>query len=898
MSFFGLGKSAAGTAGSGNAGSNSLIGSLNLDTTVPVDPTAKRKSIFEPSSTTEARSATNMFNLNSKPAGTAAPFGQSATASSSTPFAGFSLNPSTTSTQPTTAQNATTTGGGIFGNKTQIGGAAPIGSTTFGQPGTAQNNTTNTGDGLFGNKPQTGNAAPLGSTMFGLNKPATTPSTGSGLFNIAPAATTASNTGAFGSTATPKPFGLFAPTTSNAPAPANTSTFGSSFAQTNSAQQPFQASQQASQAKNREPAYFNGLLERQKKKVKLDALDQSGQLGQLPSMNLDLGDLARRAQELSQKNQKTGHHSAKESRAHYLLSGSGVDPVQAYRDFQKIDGDSAPIIPTSRVDMAEEGSAYLKGMQTKGREAMLRETMDRVYRDVDAFIEESLGIDFDEQKTRIMQHFGLIAQDDAARDPSISTGSFGQSRATSKSKAGARSLLGRSGLDKSIIGNASSIAGSSSFFAGQVTSLPTALGRNQSARDLRDRERRFMEKIEALNNARSNERNYRILREFKEVESSIPGDVPKQVVDVYTALDDITKESTSETGLRERAFLKAHIQSTSQSSTPRLRKQILEGSRKFLENAFFKDLLDLIQKHPKEAQMGGVPSAINQVRAYIRVRASKNDLAPDGVELKQIGEAGDYCWAIIFYLLRSGHVGAALSYVNNEEAFQSLDRRFVSYLMAYNTSPEGRLGRKMQEMIDGEYQQRTQVARKGTVDPYQVACYKVIGRCDLAQRSLESVGQGVEDWIWLQFALARETDHPEDVTGEIFGLEQIVETVTEIGQKHFQKGQADTANSYGTYFLMQILAGMFEQAVDYLHSFNPVSAVHLAIALSYYGLLRVSDYQTAGNELCKSRSSLTQDVNANYSSDLQHYTTGSDQFCPLDCILHNNLQNRSAYQSS
>lgn len=848
MSFFSQpGKSPAGSLGAGNVGSNSLIGSLNLDTSVPTDPAAKRKSIFEPSSTTEARSAANMFgNTTSKPAATPSLFGApaaNAPSSSSSNIFGLSLGGAATSTQPTLGQNTTTTapsGGGLFGQGTSVQPAAG------------------------------------GSSLFNLGKPATTTTaTAAGsLFNPAPAATTTSNSAA------PKPFGPFAPTASTAPAPAGNSLFGNQ----STVQQPSQTNLSDPQTNKREPAYFNGLLERQKKKVKLNTNDQASQLGQLPSMNLDLGDLARRAQELSQRNQRTGHHAAKESRAHYLLSGSGIDPLKAYKDFQQIDGEVAPVLPASRLDLAEEGSAYLKGMQTKGREAMLRESMDRVYRDVDAFIEESLGIDFDEQKARIMQHFGLAAQDDVSRDLSESTGSFAQSRGASKNKASSRSIFGRSGLDKSMIGNPSSLGGSTSFFTGQAT-----LTRNQSARDLRDKERRFMEKVQSLNDSRCNEKPFKILRELKEVESSIPGDVPKQVIDAYTALENITKENASESGPRERTFHKAHAQSTSQSSTPKLRKQILEGSRTFLEKAFFRDLVELIQKHPKEAQMGGIPSAINQIRAYIRIRASKNDLAPDGLELKRIGEAGDYCWAIIFYLLRSGNVEAAVKYVNNEEAFQTLDRRFVSYLMAYHSNPDGRLGRKMQDMIDGEYQQRTKVAPKGQVDPYQIACYKVIGRCDLAQRSLESVGQGVEDWIWLQFALARETDHPEDATGEIFGLEQIIETVTEIGQKHFQKGHSDTANSYGTYFLMQILAGMFEQAVDYLHSFNPVSAVHLAIALAYYGLLRVSDYQTAGNELCKSTPFELHDKMTDFFSNLLYYTTSTDQFRATDGVLYNHF---------
>lgn len=604
----------------------------------------------------------------------------------------------------------------------------------------------------------------------------------------------------------------------------------------------------------KESAYFNGLLERQKKKVKLNNADHVGQLDQLPSMNMDLGDLARRAQELGQKNQKLGHSTAGDSRAHYLLSGSGVTPGQAYRDFQKLDADvPQPIISSTRVDFAEEGSAYLKGMQTKGREAMLRESMDRVYQDVDKFIEESLGIDFDEQKKRIMQHFGLIARDDNTDGSGAFTGSFGRTQSPAKNKESRRSVFGRSALDKSMIGNASSVAGSSSFFGGPVTNISSGLSKHQSIRDLRGKERAFVDKVEAMNKTRLEERPYNVLQEYKAVETEFPRDVPKQLVDAYEALEDITKESSATRGLKERQFVKAHAEDDSNPEEAiKLKKQILYGSRTYLEKSFYTEVETLIRSSPRTAQIGGMPSIINKIRAYIRVRAERHDLAPEGSDLQQIGENGDYCWIIIFYLLRSGFVKEAVDYVNSDTAFQSTDRRFVSYLTSYANSPDRRLGKKLQDMIDGEYQQRAKNAPKGTVDPYRMACYKVIGRCDLAQRNLEIVGQGVEDWLWLQFSLAREADSAEDAAGDVFGLDQICETVREIGEKHFPKAQTDAANSYGTFFLMQILAGMFEQAVDYLHSYNPLSAVHFAIALTYYGLLRVSDYQTAGNELCKS----------------------------------------------
>jgi nuclear pore complex protein Nup93 len=50
---------------------------------------------------------------------------------------------------------------------------------------------------------------------------------------------------------------------------------------------------------------------------------------------------------------------------------------------------------------------------------------------------------------------------------------------------------------------------------------------------------------------------------------------------------------------------------------------------------------------------------------------------------------------------------------------------------------------------------------------------------------------------------------------------------------------------------------MFEQAVHYLGTYAPVTAVHFAVALSYYGLLRVSDFYTSGEEICKRTTSST-----------------------------------------
>jgi nuclear pore complex protein Nup93 len=637
------------------------------------------------------------------------------------------------------------------------------------------------------------------------------------------------------------------------------------------ASQPDRGPNTLGQSRSRDPAHFSSLLERQKKKPRFTNGNQTGRLGHLPSLNVDLGDLARRAQEIGGRAPNAVSTTGADSRAHYLLAGSGVAPGKAYKDFQALDRDGAGSDFRPAEPFDPDNEKYIRNLQQRGREAMIRESMDRVNAEFDAFLEESLNINFDEQKKRIMEHFGLLprSEDSDANEsrpsPAPGTGSFRRSSRRSKtpfsdlSKGLTRSVFGRSALDKSLIGNPGMGASTMSFFGDEGNSNNAgALSRGQNERYLRDKERLFLQKVEQLNQARLKEKGYLILQEFRQVESTVGGESPRQLVDAYQALQEITGESADaidadgDPVVEERVYASAYQnEHTNAPKAVKLRRQILERSRSCLEKLSFRDLESLIEKNPREAQLGGRPTTINKIRAYIRVRAARRDLAPEGSELQQIGENGDYCWIIIFYLLRSGFAKEAADYVSNDPAFQSTDKRFVSYMTTYANSPERKLGRKLQEMINGEYHQRQKIAPEHSIDPYRMACYKIVGRCDLQRRSLETIGQGVEDWIWLQFSLAREFDRAEELSGEIFGLEQICETVREIGQKHFQKGQAEASGGYGTYFFIQVLAGMFEEAVAFLHSYNIVSAVHFAIALAYYGLLRVSDYSVAGNELCE-----------------------------------------------
>ncbi|KAF5862814.1 hypothetical protein ETB97_011162 [Aspergillus alliaceus] len=651
------------------------------------------------------------------------------------------------------------------------------------------------------------------------------------------------------------------------------SNFGQNQTQTG-ATQPSQPSNQSTQ-----PAFFNSLLERGKKRP-LSATGGSNNYEELPSLQLGLDDIRRKARELGNGATKDSQRVLS-SKAHYLLAASGVSPGHALRHLKALDPQASVSGPPKEEETFDpDNQKFLRNIQQRGRQAMIAESLTRIHRDFDVFLETRLDLNWEEQRQRIFQHFGLAQKDDAISD---GRGSFGRSTKQSKQFGATpshhtgpgvshRSVFGRSGLEKSVIGVPGAGTVSHKLFEDPTERSDSSSTQSSDLHFLREKMGRYADKVQLLNSARLQARTFPILHEFSNVESHISGDVPRQLFDAYHALISIVKETpnainTSDPGaLKERQFFEDYLEEAPNSRRAvNLRRRVVEGSRTFLENLFYDEVESVIAKNPREAQLGGIPTVINKVRAYIRLRAARKDLAPDGTELQMVGQ--DYCWILIFYLLRCGFITEAAEYVSQDPGFRSLDHKFVTYMTTY--AQDRRLPRDLQHKINGEYQQRSRNAPDNTVDPYRMACYKIIGRCDLSRRRLEGVNQSVEDWMWLQFSLAREDDRAEEVAGDVFGLEDIQTDIAEIGQRVFGKGQ-EGPGGYGTFFLLQVLGGMFEQAVSYLGSYAPVSAVHFAIALAYYGLLRVSDFYTSGEDILSFTVKQYPQINFGYL--IIHYT--------------------------
>lgn len=728
------------------------------------------------------------------------------------------------------------TGTGLFGQSTTQNQQTGTSASPFGQPNTQnqQNAPSGLGGGLFGQSTQTtsafGGGNTLGQGQQQQQQQQQQPQQQQAKPSLFGTSTAFGGGSTFGnSMSQPNPTAM-----------SGTTLAGSTIASSNGA------------AGSSQPAgaYFDSLLAKSQK-----AGETKSNMEDLPTLELGLGDLRHRLRKLQSKPSE----KPLDGKAHYLLAASGVDPNAAVKDLGLLDaqGGRAERATTTGYAPSEiDVETYLSNLQTKTTLSMIADGLERSVRDFDDFLEDNVTMEWEAQRKRIYQHFGITPREEAGRE---STGAFGRSgRGKSNmgaSKSGRTSKLGKS-MHRSVIGAPSRIgAHHQPEFSDVERSAGDTPGRPVHDRVLRDRQTRLAEKVRNLNAARLAGRPYPIITQIAEVEKKSNEPHAFHVQEAYLALTEIVGENPdAETAINhetatEREFAEMYLDENPNSQrSVEMKKKILEGSTRFLELQFLREVESLIAKHPHEAKLGGLPDVQSKIKAYIRLRAARKDLVPDGTGLVDV--QGEYVWAIVFYLLRSGNIEEAARFVNDDSNhFKQVDRAFPTYMNNYASSDDRRIqSRKLLDRCTNEYINRSRNAPN--MDPYRQACYKIIGRVDLSNRSLDGLNTDINDWIWLQFNLAREGDRSMEMAGESYGLVELQASIREIGGKHFPKAPSeDTNGSFGMFFYLQILAGMFEDAVAYLYPFSYVDAVHFALALEFYGLLRPSDALSESNDL-------------------------------------------------
>ncbi|KAI1003168.1 Nucleoporin [Podosphaera aphanis] len=607
-------------------------------------------------------------------------------------------------------------------------------------------------------------------------------------------------------------------------------------------------------------AYFDSILDKSRKRAYAEP-----SCDDLPQLQLGLGDLRQRIKRLG-----TGAAADRNAEAHYLLAASGIKPGEAIRDLNKFASATGFIERTKAQELPDtDVETYLRNLQTQTTLSMIQDGLSRSVKDFDTFFEEHITSGWDAQRKRIYEHFGIRPSENASvgshgESNMESQGAFGRSRrskaagfAESRPPTSRESTFGRSNMQKSVIGAAGPMgSGHQPVFTDvekqmEANNIEVAAPHDHLQKM---KQSRYAEKVTALNYARLNRSPFPICTEFTEA-VCLSGDTHEaDLIKTYRTLIEIVGEnpeilsSADPRLVKEREFTSAYLEGADSKQSVSLRKAIIRGGARCLEKLAFEHMENLIKKNPREANLGGVPNVINKVRAYVRLQASRKNLAGDNTDLQMLDD--DYVWALIYSLIRTGHVREANEYVrSNSAAFRAIDRNFAYYIHAYATDPDRRLSGDLLTRINSEYNQRLRIAPGNSIDPYRMACHKIIGRCDLKQRHLDNIPQSVEDFAWVQVVLAREINRVDAGANEIYGLAEAQSMIKEIGNRFFTKGGSEIGSSFGAFVFLQVAVGLFESAVSYLYSYNYVDGVHLAIALNYYGLLRVSDPSVGDDNL-------------------------------------------------
>ena len=223
---------------------------------------------------------------------------------------------------------------------------------------------------------------------------------------------------------------------------------------------------------------------------------------------------------------------------HYLLAASGVNSGATRKNIDSLSGHNftaaaQPLVPEWDPDTTK----YLNQMEQQSTLKMINDGIQRAHKRFDLFLEENVDINWDLQRKKIYEHFGLVKastglyESNRASSPAVK-GSFGRStrrargaNAEKSTQASlSRSIFGSSSLQKSVIGSPSTGTGGTPLFsdvADKSGTAPTA----QNDRFTREKELKFAAKVQDLNQARLQEVPFPILHEFLSVEAQQIGEV-------------------------------------------------------------------------------------------------------------------------------------------------------------------------------------------------------------------------------------------------------------------------------------------------------------------------------------------------------------------------------------
>lgn len=531
-----------------------------------------------------------------------------------------------------------------------------------------------------------------------------------------------------------------------------------------------------------------------------NGLPKLGQ-GNIESINLTLNDLQTTTRQLRSQEKENGNFT----QAHYLMTKSGINAADLAKELDSLPKAlAAQFTAPQTLAPTPDMENYLLAKKEETILSSIEQSLVTASHDFDTFINDNVSIDWKVGKEKLKKSLGIPV----------------------KGKISAEQLA------KALSWN-SNLSGNYRLLSPMVTK--TAAKSRQMSR----------EKFEAhataiynLNEARSDSSAFPICSSLEELNKFNTDLKLKQMCEVWRILASLCNEKFAKIN-QEQLFHAGYQQPAIEKN---LKMKILSTSRSYLEQQFFNYVDEIYVK--EQASGTENPTNIGKVSFFINKVISQNNDASFMDKTMSIN--GVPIWALIFYLMRSGLYAEAVELTtSNKHAFEKFDKNFPIYLSHFVKQDGFGLPSELQERISSDFAQTFQFLDENSpnFDPYKYCVYKIIGKCDLVKKSLPRVvNLSIEDWLWFHMLVVNEfsTASASSLLYENYTLASLQKKVLSLGPGNF-----NALSSNPSYIKALVMLGMYELAVQFAYEeISECDAVHLAISLNYYGLLRVSTTDT------------------------------------------------------
>jgi nuclear pore complex protein Nup93 len=340
------------------------------------------------------------------------------------------------------------------------------------------------------------------------------------------------------------------------------------------------------------------------------------------------------------------------------------------------------------------------------------------------------------------------------------------------------------------------------------------------------------------------------------------------------------------------------------SGSERLRRAMRLAAVAHLEQHYAEFARICVAENAALAQVGSTPSAADVILGLVRVLRQRPQFPPASMARDAPDLDGEPFWPQLYYALRCGALDVALDMVQRkrmiaqEDVVQCVQLRASRHaLLAKERSVAGVLplgdlqpldlrATVRQALSDRVHSERLRLSSC----PFRIAVLNLLGQCDAALID-GYVVSSAQDFLWFKLSMIDDSAGAGAgaQTAGAYHLAQLQRTLLECGGEHFGAG----GRSPYLYFQLLLLTQQFERAITYLRSLPgfEVDAVHFALALHHYGLLRApsgghADPRADAAPVWSAEAANAAQATFNFVRFVRDYAASFEDRAPLDALQY------------